>query len=153
MITWFRGLAALLLLPAAFSIAAAQEAPTGTARFNGACEPNPMLAGMMRDRDHAEKVTMAKCSLAVVEWGKSVTFLRGSEPVVTFLGHSGDQTDITMDQVSVDGAPPAPTTNGRCRFYGNKETAEMLILCFAAYRDGDKPAGAVATFRVTGRAS
>ncbi|MES2443749.1 MAG: hypothetical protein V4574_13035 [Pseudomonadota bacterium] len=152
MTNWLCGAAALALAATAFA-SPARQASTGTVRFNGACEPNPGLAGMMRNRDRAEKVTTAKCSLAVVEWGKSVTFLSGGKAVVMFSGHSGDESDITMDAVAVGGKPPAATTNGRCRFYGNKETAELLILCFAAYRDGSKPAGAIATFRVTGRAS
>jgi hypothetical protein len=142
-----------LALAATASASPAPDTPSGTARFKGRCEPNPMLEGMMRSRDHAEQVTMAKCNAAIVEWGKSVTFLNGHDAAVVFSGHSGDETDITMDQVAVGGKPAVATTNGRCRFYGNSETSEMTILCFAAYRDGDKPAGAIATFSVSGRDS
>lgn len=150
---WMRATMALTLAGMPLAASPAQDAPSGTARFKGSCEPNPMLENMMRSRDHAESVTTAKCGLAVVEWGKSVTFFRGNDAVIIFTGHKGDETDITMDQVAVGGKAAAPTTNGRCRFYKDDISHDMLILCFAAYRDGDKPAGAIATFRTTGSAS
>ena len=78
------------------------------------------------------RVTMMRCSTDLRE-------------IVTTMGGIA----ITMDRIVVDEATAQPTTNGRCRFYGSAEGGVAMIVCFAAYGDGDNKRGAVAMMHVT----
>ncbi|WP_137863607.1 MULTISPECIES: hypothetical protein [unclassified Sphingomonas] len=106
---------------------------------------------MVKRRDGAKRVAVPNCDRAEVLHGKQVAFFRkGREkPVLVFQGHPGNETDITMDRIVVDEATAQPTTNGRCRFYGSAEGGVAMIVCFAAYGDGDNKRGAVAMMHVT----
>ncbi|MDF7777183.1 hypothetical protein P1X14_18130 [Sphingomonas sp. AOB5] len=134
---------ALWLAALAFGALSPQDTPI---ELKGKCVPNPTLPSMMKQRDGAKDVTTVQCDRVVIEPGKQASFYKGDTLVATFAGHPGDASDITMDSVTVGKAVAAPTSNGRCRIYRNDSSGEVLMLCFAVYRDGETTLGAVATF-------
>lgn len=131
---------------AALTIAAAPQDAERPIELKGKCELNATLPNMMKQRDGAERVTTVECDRVVIHPGKQAVFYKVGKPVATFEGHAGDQTDITMDRVSIGGSAPAATSNGRCRIYKNDNLGELMMLCFAVYRQGSSTLGVVATF-------
>lgn len=138
--------ALLALGTAMLTIAAAPQDSTRPIELKGKCEPNPTLPSMMKQRDGAERITTVECDRVVVHPGRQAIFYRGNKQVAVFEGHPGDETDITMDRVAIGEAAPAATSNGRCRIYKNDNLGELMMLCFAVYREGSAKVGAVATF-------
>jgi len=138
------------------STASAQEnlssPPAEPVTFFGSCDSNPPLANIVRVREKAKKVEVPSCTRAVVDLGRSVVLYKGDTEVVRFIGSRGNGSDITMEQVQVQGAPAAAATNGRCRFYGNENAGTVMIVCFAAFQnDKNETIGAVAMFEGKGR--
>jgi hypothetical protein len=144
-------LTVLALAAASGGPALAQDNPASEQAHSGSCMANPPLANVVKARDGAKKIATPECDRAVVIPGQSVSFFHKGKAVLVFSGHKGDESDITMDHVAVGSDAPAATTNGRCRFYGNDTAGELLIVCFAAYRNGADKAGAVAMMSVPKR--
>ncbi|WP_109806850.1 hypothetical protein [Sphingosinithalassobacter portus] len=126
-------------------VAHAQDGSSPPLVVTGRCETNAPLAGILRNRDSARDVAVPECNRAVIERGNRVTFFRGDRQLLVFRGHPGEETDITIDAVTIGDGEAFEATKGRCRLYGTPENG-LLIVCFAVYRKHGANYGAVAMF-------